>query len=305
LDKYEIDVEADKTTETLVHGLEFVQYFDSMDEGDWSLIGEVVNNSDQTASYVEVAATLYDAEDNVVDVGFTTLERSVMFPEDLSPFEIWVGDVHGDPVRYEIIVYGDLASDWVLEDLAKMEMVSIDYYIDTFDDLVVVGEVMNADESNAQFAKVFASFYDENDNLVGIEWTYAWRDVFEPEDLSPFSLNLFDTPDTVDHWTVWVQGTKTEDPPEGALSFESTDNTIDDDYLVTFTGTIKNDGTTAMKYIEVAVTIYNEEKEVVMTDVEYLDEELAAGSTLDFQFEVQTDDRASSFELYVQGSEAE
>jgi hypothetical protein len=265
----------------------------------------VVNNGTQTASYVEVAATLYDAEDNVIDVGFTTLERSVMFPEDLSPFEIWVGDVHGDPVRYEIVVYGDVAADWVLEDLAKMEMVDIDYYIDAFDDLVIVGEVKNADESNAQFAKVFASFYDENNKLVGVEWTYAWRDVFMPGELSPFKLSMFDTPETVDHWTVWVQGTKTEDGPEGNLAFESTDNAIGDDFVATFTGTIKNDGTTAMKYIEVAVTIYDENKAVVMTDVEYLDGELAAGGTMDFEFEVKADERASSFELYVQGSVVE
>jgi hypothetical protein len=116
---------------------------------------------------------------------------------------------------------------------------------------------------------------------------------------------VFDTPDTVDHWVVVVQGTKTEDGPEGSLAFESTDNTITDDFVVTFTGTIKNDGTTTMKYIEVAVTIYNTDKEVIMTDVEYLDGELAAGSTMDFAFEVQTDERADSFELYVQGSEAE
>jgi hypothetical protein len=63
-----------------------------------------------------------------------------------------------------------------------------------------------------------------------------------------------------------------------------------------------NEGTTAMKYIEVAVTIYDEDQQVVMTDVEYLDGELAVDGTMDFAFEVQTDERASSFELYVQGS---
>ena len=66
---------------------------------------------------------------------------------------------------------------------------------------------------------------------------------------------------------------------------------------------IKNAGTVGMKYIEVSVTIYDENKEVVMTDVEYMDGELAANGTMDFEFEVKTDDRASSFVLSVQGSE--
>lgn len=306
LDTYKLSVTGDKTSDEPIVGLEFVQYYDNMeDDGDWTMIGEVANNGDQVASYVQIIVTLYNEAGEVVDVGFTTAERSLMRPDSISPFEIYVGDVHGDPTRYEIVVYGEEAMDYQLEDAAKMEMVNISYYFDVFDDLVIVGEVKNADESNAEFMKVFASFYNADDKLVGVGWSYAWADVLLPDENSPFKISLFSTPEDVDHWTVWVQGSKTDDEPEGDLTLENTDNTFSDDYVATFTGTVKNNGTETMKYIEVAVTIYDEEKNVVMVDWEYLDGEIEPGGTMDFEFEVQASDKASSFKLNVQGTVAD
>ena len=302
LDQYDVVANGDTTDESMLSGLEFDQYADEIDDdGDWKLIGEVVNNSDAIAGYVQVVATLFDANDEVAGVGFSMVESSLMDPGDISPFTLYVTDIYGEVDRFEIQVYGTEADSWQLESWADMEMVSIDYYVDEWDDLVVVGEVKNNSSSNVSLASIFGSFYDENDNIVDVEWGFAWADVIPPGGVSPFDLQLYDTPDTVDHWTVWVEGTTTEDEPEGNLVLTDSDFTVSDG-AVTFTGTIANQGTETMEYIEVAATIYNADGDVVMVGWDWLEGELAPNGTMPFEFGFDIPEEADHFELYVQGS---
>ena len=60
-----------------------------------------------------------------------------------------------------------------------------------------------------------------------------------------------------------------------------------------------------MESIEVAVTVYDAEGNVVMTDWTWLEDSLAPGASMPFEFEVQSSEAADSFELYVQGSKSE
>jgi hypothetical protein len=302
LDNYVVSVTGDETDVEPFTGIKFVQDSGAVDENSITIIGEVTNESETPASNVRIAAAVYDANGDILDVGFTFSERDVFFQDSLSPFEMYIGNTNDSPDSYELIAYADEAADWELEDLAEIEMIDIDYYFDVFDDLVVVGEVINNDSQNASFISVFASFYDENDALVAVGWNFVWADILEPGAKSPFDISLFGTPEEIDHWTVWVEGDKTDSEAEGNLVLVDTDNTIDDDYLATFTGQVQNDGEDTMEYIEVAVTIYDADGNVVMTDWTWLDGELAPGGTMPFEFEVQANENADNFELYVQGS---
>ena len=83
---------------------------------------------------------------------------------------------------------------------------------------------------------------------------------------------------------------------------EDTDNPLADDYTATFVGNVKNNGTETMTAIQVAVTVYNADGEVVTVGQTWLDGDLAPNETMPFEFEVQASEAADSFELYVQGS---
>mgnify|MGYP000119240242 CR=1 FL=1 len=303
LDKYELAASGTKTNDKPVAGLEFVQVFDqgNKEDNSWTLIGEVKYTGAQIIESPKIAVTLYDADGNVVDTGFAYAERSLMTKDKISPFELYISNVHGKPTRYEAVISGSIAPQWQIEKAAQVELTDIDYYIDSFGDLVIVGEVKNADQSNVEYIKVFASIYDKSDKLVAVGWSYAWADILRPGEVSPFKIDIFDTPPEADHWTVWVQGTKTEEQPVGNLVFANVDHKLENG-IATFSGTIRNDGKETMEYIEVAVTIYDKEGKVVMVDWDWLEGELAPKGTMDFEFDVKVPDTATNFELYVKGS---
>ena len=304
VDTYIVAATGTETTDQPFTAIEFIQdSAEVSDSNDITIIGEVTNPSETPASQVRIAVAVFDENDNILDVGLTYAERDVFFQDSISPFELYIGEVNGDPDRYELIVYADEAADYELESVAGIELVSINYYIDSFDDLIVVGEVINQDTANITFAKTFVSFYNEDDELVAVDWGYVWADILEPGAKSPFRIDLYDTREDIDHWTVWVEGDKTDDPVQGDLSLENTDNAVDETNVVLFTGEVKNNGTETMTYIEVAVTVYDAEGQVITTEEIWLDGDLAPDATMPFELEAETDEDADSFELYVQGNE--
>jgi hypothetical protein len=304
IDTYIVAATGTETTDQPFTAIEFIQDSAAVsDSNDITIIGEVTNPSETPASEVRIAVAVFDENDNILDVGFTYAERDVFFQNSISPFELYISEVNGDPDRYELSVYSDKAADYELESVAGVELVSINYYIDAFDDLIVVGEVINQDTSNVTFARTFVSFYNEDDELVAVDWGYVWADIMEPGAKSPFSIELYEPSEAIDHWTVWVEGDKTDDPVQGDLALENTDNDVDENNVVLFTGDVKNNGTETMTYIEVAVTVYDTEGQVITTGEIWLDGELAPGASMPFELETETNEDADSFELYVQGSE--
>lgn len=69
------------------------------------IFGQVRNNSGGPAKFVEVIATLYDAQGKVVQVGYTYTSLDRLGPGEVSPFEILVMPWR-DAARYELQVQG-------------------------------------------------------------------------------------------------------------------------------------------------------------------------------------------------------
>ena len=56
----------------------------------YHIVGEVQNNGQQTAKFVEVSATLYDSNNKVIGTEFTFTKPSDIEPGQKAPFEITV-----------------------------------------------------------------------------------------------------------------------------------------------------------------------------------------------------------------------
>jgi hypothetical protein len=54
----------------------------------FSIVGEVENNGTQTASFVQLYATLYDSSNQVIGTGFAYAKPSTIEPGMKAPFEI-------------------------------------------------------------------------------------------------------------------------------------------------------------------------------------------------------------------------
>ena len=57
----------------------------------YHIVGEVQNNGQQTAKFVEISATLYDSNNKVIGTEFTFTKPSDIEPGQKAPFEITVG----------------------------------------------------------------------------------------------------------------------------------------------------------------------------------------------------------------------
>jgi hypothetical protein len=73
----------------------------------WHLVGEVTNEGDDTAEFVQIVATLYDEAGIVVGTAFTFTDLDILSPGATSPFELTVGD-EIDFARYLVQVQGQV-----------------------------------------------------------------------------------------------------------------------------------------------------------------------------------------------------
>ena len=150
------------------------------------IIGEFVNNQDKTLNFVKFIATLYDISGNVLDTEFTYSTIDIVSPFTKTPFEITVtGDV-GRINNYEVQSSG-------VETLPlpqKLELSTVRIFEDEYGTFHIVGEVFNKGDSTANFVKVVSNFYDSNDEIVGIGWTYTIIDSIYPNGKSPFEITI-------------------------------------------------------------------------------------------------------------------
>jgi hypothetical protein len=56
----------------------------------YRIVGEVENNGTQSASFVQISATLYDSNNQVIGTGFTYAKPSTIEPGMKAPFEITI-----------------------------------------------------------------------------------------------------------------------------------------------------------------------------------------------------------------------
>lgn len=77
-------------------------YFD-YDLGYFKLNGEVKNQGNKPAKYVEIIATFYNKDGKVIDADFTYSSLDVISPGATSPFEVFVPDNNQEIKSYSLI----------------------------------------------------------------------------------------------------------------------------------------------------------------------------------------------------------
>ena len=59
--------------------------------------------------------------------------------------------------------------------------------------LHVIGEVINESNQTARFVEVVATFYDQNNQVIGTDYTYTALSELSPGQKSPFEISLSGT----------------------------------------------------------------------------------------------------------------
>lgn len=92
IDYYTLELDFDVTS-PLTPALEMLSNSSYVDTNGWlHIIGEIENNGTETATYVEIVASLYDSEGNIVLKDFTYTTPSEIDSGEKAPFEITIID---------------------------------------------------------------------------------------------------------------------------------------------------------------------------------------------------------------------
>ncbi|APH39485.1 hypothetical protein BHR79_08330 [Methanohalophilus halophilus] len=254
----------------------------SDNDGDYfEVVGEVQNDGEETVEYVKIIGTFYNEDDIVIgkDYSYTTLD--IITSGDTSPFELSSYPQTINPSRYDLQVRGSEIE--YQEPLHEPEILSSSSYIE-YDDFHLVGEVQNNLDQNIEYVKIVGTFYNEQNEVIGMDYTYTDIDILKPGQKSPFELNTYPDSFIPDSYKLQLSYSTTSSEPYENVIIKSHTSDNDGDYFEVV-GEVQNDGEETVEYVKIIGTFYNEDDIVIGKDYSY--------STLD----IITSGDTSPFEL--------
>ncbi|WAM22590.1 MAG: FxLYD domain-containing protein (plasmid) [Candidatus Methanoperedens sp.] len=136
-------------------------------------------------------------------------------------------------------------------------------YTDTLGYYTVVGEVQNNLNSNIQFVKITAAFYDANNTVIGTDFTFTDINILKPNQKSPFELSTF--PDKINptKYKLSLAYSITNIQPFAGLQILSNSSQIDQLGYFKIVGEVKNNGLNSSTFVKVVATYYNSSNIVI------------------------------------------
>lgn len=186
----------------------------------------------------------------------------------------------------------------------KPEILSMNSYIGNLGYFNVVGEVKNNLQSNINYVKLTATFYDAQEKVIGTDFTYAELDILKPNQKAPFEISSYPDKITPKWYKVHLSYDKTSQSPFTGLAILSHSDKIDNLGYHEIVGEVKNKGVSASSYVKVVCTYYNVKGEVIGTDFTFTDpSDIDAGDRAPFELSSYPRKlRPSSYELQVEGN---
>jgi hypothetical protein len=96
-----------------------------------------------------------------------------------------------------------------LSELNTLTILSHNSYIDSIGYMHVIGEIKNNTPNVAQFVQIIATFYDNNNKVVGTSFTYTTPIDLASGEIAPFELILTDASipiEQIEKYTLKVSG---------------------------------------------------------------------------------------------------
>lgn len=228
-------------------------------------------------------------------------------------FDYWHGDASGSSVTISIIMDSNrsvTAQFKVTEPEptpappTKPEIQGVTTYFDR-DYFYIVGEILNMTNSNINFVKVVATYYDETGTVIGTEYTYTGLDIILPNDAAPFDISSY--PDKIQpaSYKLSADYNTTSEQPFAGLNVKSDSASIDDRGYHKIVGEVENTSLMSAEFVRVVATYYNSDGDIIGTDYTYTEIDIVgAGDTAPFELSSYPRKiKPASYKLHVQGSE--
>ena len=182
-------------------GVEFQGVTDYLSStGSHYLVGEVLNETADTLRFVEVLATFYDADGQLVGTGSTFTELSIIEPGSTAPFKMTT--LNPPAVgRYDLRV--DYST--TTQPAIRLEVTGHSGSAAESGWYHVTGEVRNPHGFAVKFPEIVATYYNATHEVVRVEVDFAEVDPLEPGQASAFEVVLTDPPADLQHYTLQTE----------------------------------------------------------------------------------------------------
>jgi hypothetical protein len=166
--------------------------------GSHYVVGEVVNMMGDNLRFVEVLASFYDADGQLVGTGSTFTELSIVEAGGSAPFKLATLNPPPSLANYK------LRADYLTTDLVllRVEVVSHSEYVADNGWHYIVGEIRNPNGFRVKFPKLVATYYNATHEVVRVEMAFSELDTLEPGQTSAFEVVLVDPPGDLHHYSL-------------------------------------------------------------------------------------------------------
>ncbi len=166
------------------------------DSGRVIIGGEVENVSDTPRGTVEITIVLYDQDKKVVGLTTGNTHVNTIHPEQTSSFETVLRD-QTDISRirsWNMTILSEKAD----AKARNLRLIVDESRVDPRGVYFVEGRVTNMGNTTANLVKISASFYDQNDQIIGSAFASTKPENLEPGQTAPFQLVVMGNPNTRD-----------------------------------------------------------------------------------------------------------
>ena len=172
--------------------------------GSHTIVGEVLNRSGSNLRFVEVMASFYDANGQLIGTGSTFAELSTVEVGGTAPFKLSTQDLSSSFQTYQLRV------DYETTGEAPLRLEILDQGGSTADTGAyhITGEVHNPYDFAIRFPEIVASYCNSANQVVRVEMTLVATDTLQAGQNFPFELVLADPPGDLSHYKLQTEAVR-------------------------------------------------------------------------------------------------
>ncbi len=131
----------------------------------YTIAGEIVHNMRNCIKSVNVTATFYDANSNVIGIAEGHSVMEILKPELRSPFIVYWQPIGEPPANYELTLVYENTTETPINEL---RVVSHSNRTDENGYYIVEGDVLNVEWGTAIGPRLYCSYYDSEGKIIFI-----------------------------------------------------------------------------------------------------------------------------------------
>lgn len=157
-------------------------------------------------------------------------------------------------------------------------------YIDDYGFYHLVGEIQNNLGVPITYAKIVATFYDSQGQVVATDFTYSMIDILRPGEKSPFEIALLDASQIQKISSYKLSGSWL---PARALPAKLVlkvgDSYLDEYGFFHLVGEVQNIGENTANYVKVTAAFYDKDNKILASSFTYTSNDIQPGQSAPFE----------------------